>query len=642
MLKAIKYLIYTIIALIIIAIIAFIVLINTINPNRFKPTISKQVYQLTGRTLQLKGDLKWSLFPFSVKINDAVLSNAPGFGEKPFITLKHAGVGIKLLPLISGKLDTSTITVNDLTVNLMRDKAGKNNWTMQPPASTAFEQTSASVDQKTEKQETKDDANATSAGGAKKFDFSIPALNAENVTVNWSDLQNNQYASIKNLALNAKNIESDQMFPINGSLAINSSQPPLTGTINFQAQAKISPHTNEHAFKAVKITSNWQGKQLPQGKMSATIEGDIVMTADSLNISDLVMTLNQDKVTGNLDVKNFKRPNIVFNLASDKLDLDPYIEWMKNMSNDSATASKKQTVTANRSTAQSTARSTTTGNAANDNQELLQRLRELTINGKISIKQLIAMKAKMQNVNATIKANNGLISISPLSANLYQGQYQGSIQFDARGNTPKMSIDEKLKGVQVQPLLNDMYKFNRLSGTANAEVKVNSSGFDQQAILSNMNGNFAFAVNNGVMRGVNIAYYLKVLEALKNKSLPPKKTGNDTVFASLTGSGPIRQGVVSSDNLSLLSSLVHVKGGGQVNLPRQTVDMLINVKGAKSSSSSPSLPVKINGTFDKLSFQPDYKAVLKLLVPNVQDVGKKIIGGEGEKSLPGRLLDIFH
>ena len=59
---------------------------------------------------------------------------------------------------------------------------------------------------------------------------------------------------------------------------------------------------------------------------------------------------------------------------------------------------------------------------------------------------------------------------------MYQGGYEGDIKLDVRGKQPKISMNEKLQGVQVGPLLKDLNGEDTLSGTANGDATLVTTG----------------------------------------------------------------------------------------------------------------------------------------------------------------------
>ncbi len=111
-----------------------------VDPNDYKDEIAQLVRDKTGRELKLEGELKLSVFPWlAIETGRAELGNAPGFGTTPFLTLQRADVGVRLFPLLSGKMQIRRLELDGLQVSLVRNADGKTNWDdlMQPQAAPA-------------------------------------------------------------------------------------------------------------------------------------------------------------------------------------------------------------------------------------------------------------------------------------------------------------------------------------------------------------------------------------------------------------------------------------------------------------------------------------------------------------------------
>jgi len=115
-----------------------------VNPNNYKGRIAAAVKESTGRDLNLQGDIKLSVFPWvALELGPATLSNAPGFGDGPFLAFQHAAVRVKLLPLLHGQLQVARVELDGLDLRLAKNAAGQGNWEMeraaapQAPASTS-------------------------------------------------------------------------------------------------------------------------------------------------------------------------------------------------------------------------------------------------------------------------------------------------------------------------------------------------------------------------------------------------------------------------------------------------------------------------------------------------------------------------
>ena len=75
--KQFKILLYTIGFVVVLVIAAAVTATLLINPNDYKDDIVKVVHDKTGRELQLKGDIKLSLFPWlGLELGQTSLGNA--------------------------------------------------------------------------------------------------------------------------------------------------------------------------------------------------------------------------------------------------------------------------------------------------------------------------------------------------------------------------------------------------------------------------------------------------------------------------------------------------------------------------------------------------------------------------------------
>jgi hypothetical protein len=123
-LKIVAWIVGIVFALIV---IAAVVLPLMVDPNDFRDDIADAVRSQTGRELSIEGDLKLSVIPWlGVEVGRASLSNAPGLGDEPMVAIEGASVGVKLIPLLSRRLEVSQITLEGARINLYRGPGGSN------------------------------------------------------------------------------------------------------------------------------------------------------------------------------------------------------------------------------------------------------------------------------------------------------------------------------------------------------------------------------------------------------------------------------------------------------------------------------------------------------------------------------------
>jgi len=117
-------------ALVFVLVVAAVILIPLfVDPNDYREEISRAVEEQTGRSFELEGEISLSVFPWlGLEVGRMRLGNPPGFGDQPFVEIGSAAVGAKLLPLLSRRLEVSTLRLDGLRVQLVRLPDGSGNW----------------------------------------------------------------------------------------------------------------------------------------------------------------------------------------------------------------------------------------------------------------------------------------------------------------------------------------------------------------------------------------------------------------------------------------------------------------------------------------------------------------------------------
>lgn len=282
--RLLKYFFITSILLILLSVIILLLLITFINPNNFKPTISAQVQKLTGRTLIMNGNLKWSFFPWlGIEVNDASLSNPKGFESESFAKLKTVDFYIKVLPLLKKNIKIGQILIKDANINLIVKANGENNWHDLIKTGNTSQKKDAS------KEPTQQDYN---------FNISVDKLIINNATVKYSDLQNKQYYTIEHFNLQLNDIKLNQAFPLMANFAFNYNQE-LHSNINLYSHVKFTQ--DNLALTNLKLEGKLQGKQLPSTvNMHLTANSDLNLASEALTISGLTIQLANLKAKADL------------------------------------------------------------------------------------------------------------------------------------------------------------------------------------------------------------------------------------------------------------------------------------------------------------------------------------------------------
>jgi AsmA protein len=350
------------------------------------------------------------------------------------------------------------------------------------------------------------------------------------------------------------------------------------------------------------------------GKADATLAWDASL--QHFAATALTAHLDETTINGELKVQSFDAPAITFALMLDQIDIDRYLPPAADQEGGTGSGKAVAPSAGNKG-------GKGAGKSAPQSGELpLEPLRKLNLNGDIRMAQLKAFKLRSRDVLIQIRAQDGILKISPLTAQLYDGAINVDLRLDARKDTPRFSVKESLTGVQAGPLLKDLTGDDKLLGTAEVKASLEGAGSNADAILNTLTGDVSFSFTDGAVKGVNIAALIRKAQAtLKGQPAPKQEQPNQTDFALMRGSAKVTNGLVKNDDLFMQSPLLRIAGAGEVSLPQETVDYTLTTKfvgslegqGGKGDEElkGVSVPVHVGGTFSKLTYAPDLGAVAK-------------------------------
>jgi len=690
--KFLRIVAYSVGALALLIIVAAIVLPMVINPNDYKDDIAAAVKEKTGRTLVMEGDIGLSVFPWlALEIGPTRLSNAPGFSDRPFASVKQVDIRIKLLPLLQKKIEMGTVVLDGLNLSLETRADGKTNWEDLAAAEAAAP--------------AKEPAPAQPSGGEMALaGLAIGGVKVSDANVLWDDRKQGARYEVEGLNLRTGAISPGATVPVELGMQLDVSQPPVKGPVKFSGEVSLSDDSGTLRLGKAELTTDLSGAGLPGGALKSrvafdtvvglksgeldvpklvvqllglTLEGSVkgrqlftapavnadlkirefvprqviealgqpvpevsdatvlgkadaslklAATSDSARVSDLRLRMDDSSIDGELSVTNFAKPAVGFKLHLDKIDVDRYLPPQ-------STAPAPVTPT--------------TAAAAGAELFPVETLRALNVDGSLKIDQLKAYQLKSTDILIKLVAKDGQVRVHPAHANMYQGSYDGDLNLDVRGSQPKISMNEKLNGVQIGPLLKDMNGKDMLTGTTRGSAVLTTSGQTPEDLKKHLNGKLAFAFTDGAVKGFNLAALIRKAQAqLSGQPLPPEEGPNQTDFSELTGTATVTKGVISNRDLSAKSPLLRVEGSGDVDLPAESLDYLLTAKvvgslegqGGKGLDKlkGVAIPVQISGSFA----EPKYKVRLdQALKGSAEEKVKEKIEKKLEKKFGDKIDD---
>ncbi|MGD9332524.1 MAG: AsmA family protein, partial [Desulfobacterales bacterium] len=352
---------------------------------------------------------------------------------------------------------------------------------------------------------------------------------------------------------------------------------------------------------------------LKKVRLSAQIKGGTTQ----LNLTDGKLVLDDTQTNFTLAAKTFDRPDVTFDVNMDKLDLDRY-----RPAGDETAAS-------------TTAPAETAKTGGKDHQPDYEPLRRLIVDGRLTIGQLTAGKARLQNVRFEIAAKQGRFRIEPLAADLYGGAAKITGTFDVRQNQPRTDLAINLQNVAAGPMIKDLAQKEVIEGLLKSDIQLSFQGDDPDQIKQTLNGGGQLNFSDGALVGIDLAAMVRNVQAAFGQGTRVAEKPK-TDFTEFRVPFTLQNGTFRTEAARLLSPLIRVEAQGQAELVAEQLDFRVAPKfvatikgqGDTEDRSGVMVPVLVSGSFQKPQFAPDLEALVR------QQVQKELIDS-------GKLDEVF-
>lgn len=601
--KFIKWLLGIVVTLIILVALYLSVFFD---PNDFKPEIVDAVKKQTGRELVIGDDLSWTFFPaIGINLGGVSLSNPEGFTPKAMLEVNKAVVEVALMPLFSQQIEMTQLSIDGAKINLVTRKNGH----------TSLDGLTPESDPQTPRAESP--SSHTQLGS-----INIAGVTITNAQINMIDEAKGQTQVFTLDSFTLGQFTLDKFAPI--AYEFSATLPDMLVSSKGQGELKVNHDFTQLVINQFNIDTVVEGDGIPNKKLvtSVSLATQIALDKKQLSVDITQLSAANITATGKVAVNYGARiAQIKADFQVGDIDLDALLP---------------KTETA--------AESTTA--AAQATEPNLSALNQLNLTLKLTVKSLKVANLTTQNWLMEVGIKNGVLDLTKLNADLYQGKFAANAQIDARQAVASYQFDKRITGVQIQPLLKDAAEVDLLAGTANFNLKGKGRSLIPAQLKANLLANGQFEINDGALYGVNIPQMIRSAQAkLKGDMSAETKEERKTDFSSLTGSFSLEKGVATNPDLAMSSPLLRLAGKGSADLMTEALDYrlttsLVNtLKGqggsGKDALAGVDIPLAITGTFQKPEYALDTKALLNNQLKEETDKAKDKLKDSLLKKLGG-------
>jgi uncharacterized protein involved in outer membrane biogenesis len=412
-------------------------------------------------------------------------------------------------------------------------------------------------------------------------------------------------------------------------------------SVNLHVQGPTSD-TSKLVYSGLASISNATITTPELAKPLAVNSASAQFSQNTVSITGLAASLGSTTVRGNLSAKNFSAPDVHFALTADKIDTAELEAISAKPRSSPNSPSKPSAPQANKPSFVNT----------------------MTGSGTLAANTIKAQDLVLTNVRTTCKLDRGVITLSPLTADLYSGKENGVFSIDARPVHPLLSAKAKLSGVDTNALLSAVSSVkDTLYGSLAADANLRFALASGSDLTRTLNGTLGFNVTKGQLKNVNIMSELSRIGKFLGSA--PAKPGSGTVLQRLSGTMNIVNGVASTNNLVAALDAGSLSANGSLNLVTQAIDMHMSAVLAKGATQTVGgtqvggylntalannkgelvIPVLVTGTLPHPTFTPDAQALAKMklnnLLPTTGDPAKLTGGLLGQKGAGGILKGVL-
>ena len=695
MFKLLKWCLGFVVTIFTLILLAVIIVPMVFDPNDYREDITNLVKEQTGRELILDGDLEVSVFPWiGIRTEGLKLMQPEQIGGE-MVAVETAQLRVKFAPLLSKQVHVDTVVLEKPAIRLITLANGIDSFYGLTDDEEAEEELSDSeeagvaivlqgleltegkviIDDRAEKSVTEltnlnfvtgnllgDELAKLQASGQLKtsdspdlVDFDLNGLaniNAETFLVQASDLeiQVTQSAETARIVMDSFKFADQAKIEIQGLTAdidgtaeaklsvpsisanmdsqkaqiseIKLTSGNLVASINnlvankFIDAPSASGSISVPPFNAAKLLQDFDvdyetanPDSLKNVGLSASFSGNL----DQASIKDLLVNLDQTKLNGFATVKNFEKPSITFDLNLNELNLDDYLPPTVEEEEDEESFD------------------------ADALSVPMEAFKDLQANGQFKAASLISGGVELTNIDVQVKSTPGKVTITP-NASLYEGSIDGQIAFTDNDGVSKLSVKNEVDFVQLGQLLNAAEVTDQLSGLGT--VMVDLVVTEKDGVQSN-NGVIKLVAKDGAIQGVDVKGMIDTAyskyQSLNGQEPEDSEEGessesDETRFAEMLGTFNINNNVITNDDFTLKAPLFRVGGEGTIDVEKQTLDYLVEVKLVASTSGQGGksindlvglpIPIRLSGDLTAPSFSIDFKRLYKSLISRELDKKK--------------------
>lgn len=382
---------------------------------------------------------------------------------------------------------------------------------------------------------------------------------------------------------------------------------PAQGTGGAWFEGAVEGHT-PHARTLLRALVPSAADSLPATTLNrAEAKSRIAYKDKELTLHDMRLKVDALTATGKLSGVWKEKPAWKFDLDVDTLDLDTYLPPRKGQGATKQNAKQSAKLAADNGVSHGA------GTASPPWQ--LQWMQQMDIQGQVRIQSLRVRKFTLREARIPIQLRNATLESAQARGDFYGTPLTASFKAERieKAGTPqglKLQITAEAQGLNMRSLSEERRMDTLLAGKGSLWITMQGVARSGADIPAALDGSWSLQISEA---------YTQPRQA--------KGTASRTQLGEIRTSGSLEKGVLRSDNLTISGASMQARGGGWVNLDKDTLDVKMQVNMYRI----PEFPVRFYGNLENpqrsINAGKAIAHTLGNLGSEVVDVIGNVIGG---------------
>lgn len=574
--KKLKWLLIALVGVPVVLIAIALVLVFSFDANQLKPILVKEADK-QGIALTIDGDLGWQIWPnLAVTVEGVALANSKT--RAPLAELQSAALSVELMPLFSGSVKVNGIDVQGVEAHYVTDKNGQSQW---PEANSqpapAKEEPKASGDAPSIEIKRVALADLTvNYRGADQASYSVRGLNLRAEDVNLAGrvfamtldgdiaLKGQPVWSLDSEMMVSFALDNDRIALPQWSAALNTGDASINlgGKLDIVLAPDLAiTGTLDAKTASLRALAKAAGVELPVTRKAGVLAGlNTTMVfeyaGDNAEIERLNITLDDTKIDGRIALALAPRLKLTGGLNLDAINVDDYLAPESESEAQSPTKPEAPPAPLP-----------------------VDALQSFDADFLVQAGAITVAKIPLTNASLGLKANKGLITVTPMAMSVSEGKVDGKVTLDAR--QPMVTLDAGLttQGISLAKLMQLLEQDPILAGELNSQIKAQGKGQTDKALTDSIVATIEASSAQVKLSPVNIERRVcEAMALLKGKTAPAREWPEYSELSPLRLEARYQNGKVQLTNLNASIQQLNAQSQGELDLATGDFRFPLDVK----------------------------------------------------------------